>query len=148
MNLIEVLVASLLVSLSAVSSLGIWSQITLGVVQEERRQLLSERLEAELATLDANLRIQRRGLTTATCGASAAALQTSLAAQPVAAGVERRLKVLPGEDGVLLELSIEGLPLRRRRLYLPAALGLCDAPQPAAAAATTPATTPVAQSHG
>lgn len=143
MNLIEVLVAALLFSLSAVSSLRIWNLIAIGVTQEERHQQLADRLEGELAALEASLRQQsRQTLPRPPCGNSATALQTLLRSRPSTEGVERRLALLPEDDGLLLDLAIEGLPLRRQRLLLPAALGLCQSP---AAAADTP---PAPQIHG
>lgn len=126
MNLVEVVLAGVLFTVSAGSSLQIWSLVSLGVVQEERRQQLADRLEEELVGQEALLRLQgRRMLPAPTCGASAAALQALLAARTPGAGVQRQLRLLPQEDGLLVELTAEGLPLRRQRLYLPAALGLC-----------------------
>ena len=136
MNLIEVLLAALLFSLSAGSSLQIWSLVAMGVTQEERRQRLADRLEGELAALEASLRLQsRQTLQAPPCGNSATTLQTMLSSRPSSQGVERRLTLLPAEDGLLLELAIEGLPHRRQRLLLPAALGLCQSPAAEAAPA-------------
>lgn len=127
MNLIEVLLAALLFSLSAGSSLRIWGLISMGVMQEERRQLLADRLDGELAALEASLRLQsRQALPPPPCGNTASSLQSLLSARPSPEGVQRRLTLLPADDGLLLELAIEGLPLRRQRLVLPAALGLCQ----------------------
>jgi hypothetical protein len=120
-SLIEVLMAALVFSLSAGSSLRIWSLISMGVMQEERRQVLADRLDGELAGLEAMLRL--------------------LSARPRAVGVQRRLTRLPADDGLVLELAIEGLPLRRQRLLLPAALGLCQSPP-------VPSTAMGAPSHG
>lgn len=133
MNLIEVLVAATLMTLSASSTLQIWNQLSLGVLQQEQRQQLADRLDGELAALEASLRLQsQQAQPIPACGHAAPSLQALLLSRPAAAGVQRQLKLLDQEDGLLLELAIEGLPLRRQRLYLPAALGLCDA---AAAAA-------------
>lgn len=142
MSLIEVLMAALLFSLSAGSSLRIWSLISMGAMQEERRQVLADRLDGELAGLEAMLRLQsRQALQPPPCGHAAASLQALLSARPSAEGVQRRLTLLPADDGLVLELAIEGLPLRRQRLLLPAALGLCQSsPVPSAAMG--------AQSHG
>lgn len=135
MSLIEVLMAALLFSLSAGSSLRIWSLISMGAMQEERRQVLADRLDGELAGLEAMLRLQsRQALQPPPCGHAAASLQALLSARPSAEGVQRRLTLLPADDGLVLELAIEGLPLRRQRLLLPAALGLCQSsPVPSAA---------------
>ncbi len=135
MNLMEVLSAALLFSLSAGSSLQIWSLISIGVMQEERRQQLADRLDGDLAALEASLRLHsRQMLQPPPCGSSAASLRTLLSSHPSSAGVQRQLTLLPTQDGLLVELAIEGLPVRRQRLVLPAALGLCQ-PLPAAPAA-------------
>lgn len=127
MNLIEVLMAALLFSLSAGSSLRILSQTTLGVMQEERRQQLRERLDGELAVLEASLRrLARQTPQPPPCGNTAASLRAQLSSLPSTAGVLRQLSLLPGQDGLLLELALEDLPVRRQRLVLPAALGLCQ----------------------
>lgn len=142
MNLIEVLMAALLFSLSAGSSLRIWSLISMAVMQEERRQLLADRLDSELAALEASLRLQsRQTLQPPPCGNTASVLQTRLSSRPSTEGVLRRLTVLPAEDGLLLELSIQDLPVRRQRLVLPVALGLCQS------TSATP-TVPGPQLHG
>lgn len=134
MNLFEVLLAALLFALSAGSSLRIWGLISMGVMQEERRQLLADRLDGDLAALEAHLRLQsRQALPPRPCGNAATSVQAMLSSLPSAEGVQRRLTLLPEEDGLLLELSIEGLPLRRQRLVLPVAMGLCQSP-PAALA--------------
>jgi len=127
MNRLEVLIAALLFALSAGSSLRILSQTSLGVVQEERRQLLRERLDGELAALEAGLRLlARQTPQPPPCGNTAASLRAQLSSRPSVEGVWRQLSLLPAQDGLLLELAIEGLPLRRQRLVLPAALGLCQ----------------------
>lgn len=137
MTLLEGLIATLLFSFSAGSSLQIWSRLSAGVMQEERRQQLADRLDAELAAVDASLRLQSRQLLQLPpCGNSAAALHSQLAARPLAAGVRRQLSVLEGEEALLLDLAVDGLPIRRQRLYLPAALGLCSTQ---AAGTATPA---------
>ncbi|MFM7314635.1 MAG: type II secretion system protein J [Cyanobium sp.] len=139
MSLMEVMVAALLFSMSAVSSLQIWSQVTMGVLQEERRQQLLERLDAELAAVEASLRQQKHlGLPEPICGTAADAMKTLLAARPAGDGVERQLIVLREEDSLLVEMAIEGLPIRRQRLYQPAALGLCRSDSPAETALSTP----------
>lgn len=140
MSLSEVLMAALLFSLSAGSSLRIWSQIAVGVMQEERRQQLADRLDGELAALEASLRLQSlQRLPPPPCGNSAASLRTLLSSRPSSEGVERQLSLLPAQDGLLLELAIDGLPVRRQRLVLPAALGLCQT----AAPTPTPTPTPI-----
>lgn len=127
MNLIEVLLAALLFSLSAGSSLRIWSLMAMGVLQDERHQHLADQLDGELAALEASLRLQaRQAPQPPPCGNTSTSLQTLLSARPSPQGVQRRLTRLSAGDGLLVELAIEGLPLRRQRLVLPAALGLCQ----------------------
>jgi len=151
MSLLEALIAALLFALSAGASLQIWSQLSMGVIQEERQQQLTDQLDAELAAVEASLRLQsRQQLQPPPCGDTAAALHAQLSERPSAAGIQRQLTVLQADEALLLDLAVDGLPLRRQRLYLPAALGLCSpiptAPPPAAPVPTGPASTgPVAQ---
>lgn len=143
MSLLEGLIAALLFALSAGASLQIWSQLSVGVIQEEQQQQLADRLDAEVAAIDASLRLQsRQQLQPPPCGATVAALHDQLSTRPLAAGIQRQLTVLHADEALLLDLAVDGLRLRRQRLYMPAALGLCSpipsAPLPVAPAATEP----------
>lgn len=126
MNLMEVVMAALVFSVSAGSSLQIWTLMSAGVLQQEQRQRLADRLDGELAALEAMVRLQsRRQGTPVACEAGAAALRQWLLTRPLGDGVVRQVSPLPQEDGVLLQLTIAGSPGRRQRLFHPAALGLC-----------------------
>ncbi|MFM7087281.1 MAG: hypothetical protein ACKOXO_09880 [Cyanobium sp.] len=140
MNLVDVLMAGLVFSIGAGSSLQIWSLVSVGVLQQEQRQQQADRLEEELAALEAVLRLQSRRTTPIAagelpqrCQVAAAALHTWLVSRPLGAGVERRLTMLPDGEGVLLELAHTAGTWQRQRLYHPAAHGLCPpaAPRPA-----------------
>lgn len=138
MNLMEVMVATLLFSVSAGSSMRIWSLISSGEARQRHQQQQAERLEAELASQEALLRQQALQATDLPiCGQGADRLVALLKARPARPGVLRRITRLDLEDGVLVELASEGASLSRQRLYRPAALGLClpfpvAAPLPAA----------------
>ena len=126
MNLLEVLMAAVLFVLSAGSSLQIWNLISSGEMQHQQRQRLADRLDVELAAVEGLLRQQARQVQALpACGQGAAPLALLIGTRPVHEGIVRRITPLDLEDGLLLELAVEGSPLRRRRLYRPAALGLC-----------------------
>jgi type II secretory pathway component PulJ len=143
MNLIEVMLATVLFSCSAGSCLQLWGLVSLDAQRQQQRQQLAERLEAELVSLEAHLHQQpRQAQALPPCGPGPEPLRSLLAAQPVAAGVQRQISALGLEEGLLVELSIEGSSLRRQRLYRAAALGLCLPAGPAAAGAAAPQTAP------
>lgn len=134
MTLAEVLVASALLFGCLSGSLQLWA-LTVGESQaEERRQLLRERVEAELMANEARLRWHSRGGSLSSdCAAQAGSLQSALATYPVPEGLRRELRAV--EQGQLLELSVDADDLQepRRRLWSPAAFGLCAAIAPSSA---------------
>lgn len=139
MNLMEVMVATLLFSVSAGSSMRIWSLISSGEAQQRQSQEQAQRLESELASVEAQLRLEAQQATALpVCGQGAAHLVALLTSRPSRPGVLRQITRLDLEDGVLLQLAGEGSPLRRQRLYRPAALGLCT-PSPTALLLQPPA---------
>jgi type II secretory pathway component PulJ len=143
MNLIEVMLATVLFAFSAGSSLQIWGLISLDERQQQQRQQLAERLEGELVSLEALLRQQpRRAGELPPCAQGREQLTSLLNSLPPRAGVQRRITAVEQQDGLLLELAIDGSSLRRQRLYRSAALGLCLPPSSAAAPAAATALTP------
>lgn len=143
MNLIEVMLATVLFSFSAGSCLQLWGLISIEEQQQQQRQQQAERLEGELVSLEALLRQQPRGAgDLPLCAQGRERLASLLASQPPRAGVQRRITAVEQEDGLLLELAVDGSSLRRQRLYRSAALGLCLPPSPAEAAAAAAAPTP------
>jgi len=126
MSLTEVLVASCLLLGALSGSLQLWA-FTVGMgSEEERRQLLRERVEAELIGSEARLRLLSRALPpSGDCHAQGHSLQAALAASPVPEGLRRQLRLQ--DEGPMLEVSLdaEGLGEPRQRLWSPAAFGLC-----------------------
>lgn len=130
MTLSELLVASLLLSGSVAAS----SQLQVTVVEagmaEEQRQELRERVEAELNGIESRLAQQAalaaEGPSPApSCDAWVATWLHDLRLIPAEGGLQRRQEVL--QEAALLEVEVdaEGLDEPRRRLYSPAAFGLC-----------------------
>jgi hypothetical protein len=136
MSLPEVLVASCLLLGCLSGSLQLWA-FAVGIsTSEEHRQLLRERVEAELIGSESRLRHHSRALSPAAdCLAQGRSLLAALAARPVPGGLRRQLRL--EDEGPLLAIRVdaEGLAEPRQRLWSPAAFGLC-------ATAAPPATTP------
>jgi hypothetical protein len=126
MSLTEVLVASCLLLGCLSGSLQLWAFAVGMGSSEERRQLLRERVEAELISSEARLRLHSRALPPAgDCLAQGRSLQAALADYPMPEGLRRQLRLQ--DEGPLLEVSVdaEGLGEQRQRLWSPAAFGLC-----------------------
>ena len=142
MNLMEVMMATLLFSVSAGSSMRVWSLISSGEAQQRLHREQAELLETELASQEAWLRQQALVATDLpVCGQGAERLVALLGRRPPRPGVQRRITRLDLEDGVLVELTGEHSSLLRQRLYRPAALGMClpsPVPSPLSAAAGGP----------
>jgi hypothetical protein len=134
MSLTEVLVASCLLLGCLSGSLQLWSFAVGMGGSEERRQLLRERVEAELVGSEARLRLHSRALPpSGDCLAQGRSLQAALAAYPLPEGLRRQLRLQ--DEGPLLEVNVdaEGLGEPRQRLWSPAAFGLCVMANPPAA---------------
>ncbi len=134
MSLMEVTVASCLLLGALSGSLQLWASAVGMGSSEERRQLLRERVEAELIGSEARLRFHSRALhPSADCLAQGRSLQAALAAYPLPEGLRRQLRLQ--DEGPLLEVSVdaEGLQEPRQRLWSPAAFGLCVTAAPPAA---------------
>ena len=140
MSLLELLTGTLIFVMAAGSSLQLWALAGSAVQSQERRQQRMDQAEASLARAETAL----RGLAPSggDCASAADRLMNALAAQPLAAGLERRLEQSAGGDGVVLSLTPEGEAGPRQRLYLPAALGLCGTPPVAAPQAPVPVPVP------
>jgi hypothetical protein len=133
MSLTEVLVAACLLLGALSGSLQLWAFAVAMGSDEERRQLLRERVEAELISSEARLRLRSRALPpSGDCLAQARSLQAALAAYPRPEGLRRELRLQ--DEGPLLEVSVdaEGLGEPRQRLWSPAAFGLCATADPPA----------------
>ena len=125
MNLIEVVVAAALFlgACSGAAQMGASSAqaMTQGRLQGQQQ----EQIEAQFLAAAALLR-QVEPSSDLTCDAAAQQLHSQLAASlpPVEAGVVRQLSLVPGSIHLQLTLAGEG-GLRRKRLFSPAAAGLC-----------------------
>jgi hypothetical protein len=126
MSLLEVVTGMVLFVMAAGSSLQLWALASAAAQEQDRRQQRLEQLEA--AVLRAERSPSSLAPSHGDCAAAAQRLMNTLAAQPLAAGLERRLARSPAGDGVVLSLTAAGDPEPRQRLYMPAALGLCGAP--------------------
>ncbi len=128
MTLAELLTGSVVFSLSAGASLQLWALAGAAAVRQEQLQLRLDQADAVLVGAEVAL----RRLAAASpvggaepCGLIADRLVQELAAVPAAPGLARQLQ-RPGDgDRVLLSLAVEGTAEPRRRVFLPAALGLC-----------------------
>lgn len=127
MTISETLVAACLFLGALAGSLQVWGLTAALAVAEEERQESREQVEAELAASEARLRVHTRRLqASADCAAQGLALREALAAQPPAAGLQRRLASL---EGGLVQITVAAEGLReppRQRLWSAAAFGLCQ----------------------
>lgn len=133
MTLSELLMASLLLCGSVAASSRLEVSVVAAAMEEEQRQEMRERVEAELAGVENQL-AQRGGgaVPSAACAEVVGQWRQDLAASPVAEGLQRRQAQVAGEALLQVEVDAEGLNEPRRRLYSPAAFGLCDVPVPVA----------------
>jgi len=133
MNLVEVMIASLIVVASSAGSLQVWTQMMQSIRQQDQLQRVSDQLDADLVSIEGNLRRLRLSLANPPfCGQSAPVLQGLLASSSQTSGIVREVSVVPADDVVQVVLSAEGHPWKRQRQFRPAALGLCSLPQPEA----------------
>jgi len=136
MTISESLVASCLLLSSLAGSLQVWGASVGVAVAEESRQELRERVEAELMATEARLRRHGEAMPESSdCVSHGQALGAALAAHPLPEGLRR--KVATTQEGLVqVEVGADRLAEpARRRLWSPAAFGLCGA---AAAAPLVP----------
>lgn len=133
MTLSEVLMASLLLCGSVAASSRLEVSVVAAAMEEEQRQELRERVEAELAAVESQLAQRVGGAVPAVaCADSVGQWLRDLAALPAAEGLQRRQAQVTGQALLQVEVDAEGLNEPRRRQYSPAAFGLCGATVPAA----------------
>jgi len=126
MNLVEVMIASLIVVASSAGSLQVWTQMMQSIRQQDQLQRVSDQLDAELVSIEATLRRLRLSMAgPPVCGQSAPILQGLLASSSQTSEIVREVSLVPSDDVVQVVLSAEGHPWKRQRLIRPAALGLC-----------------------
>ena len=128
MTIAESLVAASLFLGALAGSLQVWGVSASAALAEEARQALRDRVEVELMASEARLRrFEAASPALVDCSTVAQLLARSLAAYPQPAGLRRQVSAT-AEGLVQVEVAAEQLaePMRRR-LWSPAALGLCGA---------------------
>ena len=132
MNLIEVVMAASIVlgACSGAAQLGTSSAQAMSHSRLQAQRL--EQIEAQWLAVAPVLDAAEGELDPADCPAAAQWMQQQLQAglPPLAAGLQRELRLSDNGDAVLLVLSGEGLRTRERH-YSPAAFGLCTGVSPA-----------------
>ena len=133
MNLIEVLIASLLVAGSSAAALGVWSQAASEVAASTRLEQQGDQLE-QLRLASHRWLIAEAGahrLTNGSCRFDASSLSAAMdQALPLPEGIRRQWTADPDGLGLWQELEARtpqgpAVP-RRRQLITPAAYGLCQ----------------------
>ena len=130
MTISELLVASLLLSGSVAASSQLQVTVVAAGMAEEQRQELRERVEAELNGIESRL-AQLAAPAAAgpspapSCDAWVTHWLHDLRLIPAEGGLRRRQEVLQEAALLQVEVDAEGLDEPRRRLYSPAAFGLC-----------------------
>ena len=123
MNLVEVMVASVLLVTASSCSLQVWAGTSQWVRQAEQRQQQASQLEAALLSSQGQLQGLAGTPVAADCAVAGAWLVAHLQAQPLAAGLSRAVSP---EPGALVRVAISGAEgLQRQRWLSPAAYGLC-----------------------
>lgn len=123
MNLVEALVASVILVISSSCSLQLWAGSTSWARQAESRQRQASQLEAALLSSQAQLQALAGTPLAADCAVACSWLTAHLQAQPLAAGLSRQVSA---EPGALVRVQISGAEgVQRQRWLSPAAYGLC-----------------------
>ena len=135
MTLIEVVVSTLVLSVSSSAALGVWNQAASQIQSAQRREEMA--LELETARITTDRWLQSDGgsavvvdSTSADCRFKAEVLEAAVAERlPLGSEVSTQWSADPQGLGHWLELSIRSQPsmppLKRRLLLTPAAYGLC-----------------------
>jgi len=133
MNLVETLVASVILALASSCSLQLWASSTSSAAAVEQRQHQLGQLE--IALLGSQARLEALAAepvaaepVAADCADAAHWLTTHLQSQPLAAGLSR---VVSAEPAALVRVQISaGEVGQRQRWFSPAAYGLCGPTAP------------------
>lgn len=131
MTISESLVAGCLFLGAMAGSLQLWGVAASTAAVEEVRQERREQVEAELMASEARLRRHGQGLPPhVACDSQAPVLAAALADEPLPDGLRREVSIQEG-DLVAVTVEAEGLAeSARRRLWSPAAYGLCGVTPP------------------
>ncbi|CAK6699442.1 hypothetical protein [Synechococcus sp. CBW1107] len=128
MTLVEVMVSSVVVALAANGSAQLWGSAMVWNHRAERRQELLGQLDLALLQRERALRVSAAGVTAPmSCGAAAAwtGLQLSAAPAPLPEGVTVSAEAAETEGAGALWITARAEDLERKRLFAPAAHGLC-----------------------
>ena len=127
MNLMETLLATAVLSISAAASLQLWGLAAVATAKHERLEKLMDAVDAELMAVDLRLRQEGRPLAIPQgCEDAAHQLIQLAIAVPTTGGVFRQVR-RGGEthEQVVVTVGARELAPPRQRLYSPAALNLC-----------------------
>ena len=123
MNLVEILVASVILVISSSCSLQLWASSTSSAEQSERRRHQLGQLEIALLGSQARLVALAAEPVASDCADAARWLVVHLQSQPLEAGLSREVSTAPGAL-VRVRISSPGVGERQRWLS-PAAYGMC-----------------------
>jgi Tfp pilus assembly protein PilV len=128
MNLVETLVASVILVISSSCSLQLWASSTSSAAVAEQRQHQLGQLEIALLGSQARLTAMAAEPVAADCADAARWLAAHLQSQPLGAGLSR---VVSAEPGALVRVQITAAAVGQRQRWLsPAAYGLCGSTEP------------------
>jgi hypothetical protein len=123
MNLVEILVASVILVISSSCSLQLWASSTSSAALSEQHQHQLGQLEIALLASQARLAALAAQPVAADCADAASWLVAHLQAQPLGEGLSREVSA---EPGALVRVRISAPEVGERRRWLsPAAYGLC-----------------------
>lgn len=124
MNLIETLVAAMILAISSSFSLQLWASSTTSAESAEQRQHQLGQLEIALMGSQSRLTALAAQPVASDCAAAASWLVGHLQSQPLGAGLSREVSAEPGAALVRVRISAPEVGERQRWLS-PAAYGLC-----------------------
>lgn len=129
MNLIETLVAAMILAISSSFSLQLWASSTTSAEAAEQRQHQLGQLEIALLGSQARLAALAAQPVASDCAGAASWLVGHLQSQPLGAGLSREVSAEPGAALVRVRISAPEVGERQRWLS-PAAYGLCGPTEP------------------
>ena len=129
MNLIETLVAAMILAISSSFSLQLWASSTTSAEAAEQRQHQLGQLEIALLGSQARLAALAAKPVASDCAGAASWLVGHLQSQPLVAGLSREVSAEPGAALVRVRISAPEVGERQRWLS-PAAYGLCGPTEP------------------
>ena len=128
MTLVEVMVSSVVFALAANGSAQLWGSAMAWNHRAEQRQELLSQLDLALLQRERALRLAAAGVTVPmSCGAAAAwtGLQLSTASGSLPEGIALTPEAAEAEGAGALWLTATAEGIERKRLFAPAAHGLC-----------------------